>query len=407
MFESLTGGNFSQIFILLQVLSFILFFVMIFAGPRLLLWQGNRKMNSALDEIKAFHHDTEEYFLEDMEPLENFQSRYRSMKNFQVSQPENLDPAGMVGKLENVLDASENRFKSFVEKHSEVEGEELENQTMAFKGVLGTHQMQKVVKHFQELFNKTGNIQIYSMINMMLPLYQELAESQKGATRAFANGDPTGDGIGPLVAAKLISDEPEEIAEDIVHSEEEINDTEIHVLKSKGPGARLGKYGDALNELEGLDAVITVDAASKLESEDTGTVNEGVGVMMGGPGVEKTKIEEYAAEHDIPLEGVVIKQSAPEASKPMKEPIYKAWKEARDRTLQLAEDHDKVAVLGVGNTCGVGNTREDTQGIHNKLRKYWEEYEEQEETVSYTGLMPLFGSPDQSKVDELTWSLLR
>ena len=187
-------------------------------------------------------------------------------------------------------------------------------------------------------------------------------------------------------------------------------------MKSKGPGARLGKYGDALETLaedNDLEAIITVDAASKFESEETGTVNEGIGVMMGGPGVEKSKIEEVATEHDIPLEGVVIKQSAPEASKPMKKEIFNAWKPAMKKAKVIASEYDgDVAVVGVGNTCGVGNTRKSTNGVHNKLRKYWKEYEEQEDDdVSYMGLMSIMGGPDQSQqrdmVNSVIWTGLR
>jgi hypothetical protein len=251
---------------------------------------------------------------------------------------------------------------------------------------------------------------------MMLPIYTELAESQKGATRAFMDNAPIGDAIGPLVAAKMIDEEPEEISEDIVHSEEEINDQTIHVVKSSGPGARLGKYGDAvekLSEKNDLKALITVDAASKFESEETGEVNEGIGVMMGGPGVQKSRIEEVATEKNIPLEGVVIKQSAPEASKAMKKEIFEAWEPAKEKALQIAGEFDgDVAVVGVGNTCGIGNNKASTRGVHSKLRKYWKEYEEQEEEeVSYMGLMSIMGGPDQSQRKDITskfiWNMVR
>jgi len=106
---------------------------------------------------------------------------------------------------------------------------------MAFKGVMGTHQMKKIVEHFKEIINSTKNFQVVGLVQMMLPIYSELAESQKGATRAFSDKAPIGDAIGPMVAAKMITEEPEEISEDIVHSEEEIKDQSVHIVKSKGP----------------------------------------------------------------------------------------------------------------------------------------------------------------------------
>jgi hypothetical protein len=136
---------------------------------------------------------------------------------------------------------------------------------------------------------------------------------------------------------------------------------------------------------------------------------------MGGPGVEKTKIEDVATEHDVPLEGVVIKQSAPEASKAMKKEIYEAHDEAEDKARELASEFDgPVAIVGVGNTVGIPNTREETSTVHNRLHKYWKEYEEQEEEeVSYMGIMGIMPGGDQqadrlsSLKDQVLWTLAR
>jgi len=398
-----TGGE-GSFFMIIQTITTLLFFAMIFFFPKIMLWQIDRQLRSVLENLEMYKDDTEEMFRAKF--VENFsdglESKFDSMKNIKFSQPTGIDPAGMVGKLEHVLDTSENKFKRFIENNAETEDEdELADLNMAFKGVMGTNQLYKVVRHFRQLIKGTQNIQLVGLVRMMLPIYEEIAESQKGATRAFLDQAPIGDAIGPLVAAKMITEEPEEISENIVHSEEEINEETVHVLKSDGPGARLGKYGDAIDQLadeNNLEAVITVDAALKLEGEETGTVSEGVGVMMGGPGVEKTKIEEAATEHDVPLEGVVIKQNAPEASKAMKKEIFDAYQNAVDKAQELAGQYEgEVAIVGVGNTCGVGNTKDSTRGIHNRLRKYWKEYEEEEEKdVSYQGMMGMLPGGGQA-----------
>ena len=362
-----------------------------------MVWQADRKLRDALAEIEDYHQKSTDLFTQGMNVTPEFEQRLDSMKNFQFSAPTGLDPAGMVDRLENVLDASEDKFQRFIEKHADTQDEEeLADLNMAFKGVMGTQQIFKILRHYRELINKTQNFQLVGIVNMMLPIYKELAESQKGAVRAFTDRAPTGDGIGPLVAAKLITQEPEKAAKHIIKSEEEIDDQTVHVIKSRGPGARLGKYGEAVEtvaEENDLEAIITVDAAGKFEGEETGKVNEGVGVMMGGPGVQKSRIEDVATNRDIPLEGLVIKQSPPEASKPMKREIYDAYKPAVEQVKQTISEYDgEVAVIGVGNTCGVKNTRQETSGVHNKLQKYWDEYEQQEdEDVSYQGLMAMFG----------------
>jgi len=418
-----TGGE-GSFFMILQTITTLLFFAMIFFLPKIMLWQIDRKLRSALDNLEMYKDDTEEMFRAKF--VDNFsqdlESKFDSLKNTKFSQPTGIDPAGMVGKLEHVLDTSENKFKRFIDNNAETEDEdELADLNMAFKGVMGTNQLYKVVRHFRQLIKGTQNIQLVGIVRMMLPIYEEIAESQKGATRAFLDQAPIGDAIGPLVAAKMITEEPEEVSDNIVHSEEEIDEETVHVVKSSGPGARLGKYGDAIDQLadeNDLEAIITVDAALKLEGEETGTVSEGVGVMMGGPGVEKTKIEEAATEHDVPLEGVVIKQNAPEASKAMKKEIFDAYQEAVDKAQEIASEYDgEVAIVGVGNTCGVGNTKDSTRGIHNRLRKYWKEYEEEEEDeVSYMGMMSILPAGgdqaiQQGKIQEirknLIWGVVR
>ncbi len=408
-------GEAGSWFIILQTLSMLLFILLIFFFPKLMFWQADRKMRNTLIDLETYRDDAETMFLNKLSNGidKSTQQKFETLKDFKFSAPTGIDPAGLVGKLENVLDASENKFDRFIERNAETEDpEELADLQMAFKGVMGTHQIYKVTRHFRELITKTRNIQLIGLIQMMLPVYQELAESQREATRAFVDQAPIGDAIGPLVAAKLIEEDSEEIAEDIVHSEEEIKGNKVHVIKSNGPGARLGKYGNALDSLaeeNSLEAVITVDAGAKLEGEKTGALSEGVGVMMGGPGVEKSKIEDVAAEHELPLEGLIIKQSPAEASKPMKKKIYDSYKPAVKKVEQLVEEIDgEVAVVGVGNTCGVANKREDVKAVHNRLRKYWKEYEEQEEEeVSYIGMLGAMpNSGDQSQLREIRNSIL-
>lgn len=404
---------------IVQTVISLLFFAMIFFLPRIMVWQVDRKMKTVMFDLEQYKETTENLFLNQLTTNvnEGLQHKFESLKNFQMSPPTGIDPAGMVQKLEHVLDSSEDKFDRFIENNADTEDEEeLADLNMAFKGVMGTHQIYKVLRHFRQLIKKTGNFQIIGIVQMMMPIYRELAEAQKDATRAFVDQAPIGDAIGPLVAARLITEEPGEVAEDIVHSKEEIDGQTVHVVKSRGPGARLGKYGDAIDtiaEENDLKAIITVDAASKFEGEETGSVNEGVGVMMGGPGVEKTKIEEAATDHDVPLEGVVIKQSAPEASKPMKKEIFDANRDAADKVREIASEFDgEVAVIGVGNTCGIGNTQEEVKGVESKLKKYWEEYEErEEEEVSYMGLMSALPGGDAAELqnvrDSYLWSLTR
>lgn len=386
------GGDQGILPIVVNMALLLAFFALL---PRLMIWRSVKKIEGSLDKLRANASDAEQTFLDasGSGAVEEKRRMLEPMKNMVVSPPTGIDPAGLVRKLEHLLDLSEDKMDRFVDRMSgDLDEEQRANLQMAFKGVYGSHQLFVLVRHFRELIEDMQNYQLAGMVQMMLPLYEEIARSQKEATEAFVDGIPIGDSVGPLVAASFMENEPEEIAEDVVVSEEEVDGKTVHVLKSNGPGSRLGKYGDAIETLvedEGIEKIVFVDAGMRYEGEETGKVVDGAGVLMGGPGVEKFKIEEVASEHDIPLEGFIVKQSGPQASRPMHSQIYDAVPDAKQRVgEEIEESEGPILLVGVGNTSGVGNSAEATEGLDEKLQPYWEE--EEEESTSYYGLMKAF-----------------
>ena len=65
-----------------------------------------------------------------------------------------------------------------------------------------------------------------------------------------------------------------------------------------------------------ISKIITIDAALKLEGEKLGSVAEGVGVAMGGSGVDRYEIEEIAVKQNMPLDAVAVKLSEEDALRP-------------------------------------------------------------------------------------------
>src|SRR3989337_2418793 len=62
----------------------------------------------------------------------------------------------------------------------------------------------KVVSHFYIQGKKTLSFYVMLQLQMILPLVMKEAEAYSNALKAFADGQPIGDGAGPLVAAKLM-----------------------------------------------------------------------------------------------------------------------------------------------------------------------------------------------------------
>jgi hypothetical protein len=189
------------------------------------------------------------------------------------------------------------------------------------------------------------------------------AEAYLGATKAFAEGHPIGDGAGALVVSKLMRNSAvRKVEKDMVAGETVIEGRRVIALKAEGPGGNVGKPGDAirqvLEENNGkASMIIMVDAALKLEGEKTGEVTEGIGAAIGGIGTERYKIEEEATKFGIPVYAIVIKQSILEAVTTMKKEIADAAEPVIESIKHLIVEHTKegelIIVAGIGNTAGI------------------------------------------------------
>jgi len=227
---------------------------------------------------------------------------------FFVISPVSLDPYGVVKKLEHLVDLEKDRFKYFVNQVApKLDSERQANTMMGLSGAISLYMLSKLVRHFVELIKKTKSLNLAMLLQMQLPLIERLASALLHGTEALANGWPVGDTIGAYTAAALINN-------------------------------------------------------SKII--EAGTIAEGVGVAIGGVGVEKTYIENIAVKKNLPLDSVIIKMSQEEAITPMEKDILNSVPmvtQALDAAIDRTKEKGKIIVVGVGNTSGVGNNKKDTE----------------------------------------------
>jgi hypothetical protein len=122
-------------------------------------------------------------------------------------------------------------------------------------------------------------------------------------------------------------------------------------------------------EKENIDKIITVDAAVKLEGEETGKVAQGIGVVIGGLGVDKWAIEEEIVKRDLDIDAVIVKMSPEEAISPMNQKIADSSKKALElvnKSVSNSPDDINILVIGVGNSCGIKNIVRDLSDIEIK-----------------------------------------
>ncbi len=362
LFQLIGGGGDWTSWIFMVIFWGIFFFLY----PRLMLSQIMWKIERTAEQLELMSDNSKKFLLKKIsdKPTDKIKNSVDKFFEFFVIGPVSLDPYGVIKKLDLVVQNEKRRFEYFADQVApKMDKENSANLQMGFAGGIELHNIAKIVRHYVELIKQTKSYQIAIIIQMQLPLVERVAKAMHEGTKTLANGEPVGDGFGPLVAAKLIGDKkPKEIEEDIIMSEVTINKRKCFVMKAKGPGGRLGRPGKAVELLvkrNKISRIITIDAAAKLEGEKTGSIAEGVGVAMGGPGVEKTYIEEVAVKNNIPMDSIIVKMRPEEAIMPMRKAIKDAVpkaiesvKEALDRT----KTNHKVIIVGVGNTSGVGNS---------------------------------------------------
>jgi len=291
--------------------------------------------------------------------------------------PVTLDPSGVLQRLEHLLDVRKKRLRGIASKIVLDAPDYLRrNLESALEAASAIHTIYKIAEHIFRVGVNTKSYVYLMQLKMLIPFLREIVISYYDALKAFQAGIPIGDSVGPMVAQRFFGKEIEiDEKNDVAYSVSEFEGRYVLALKALGPGSEVGKPGEVINriieELKGdVQAVITVDAALRLESEKTGNVSVGVGAAIGDPGPEKYKIENICTKYKIPLFAIVIKESYIEAVTPMNREIADAADRAIETVkriiLEEVPPEGKVILAGIGNTVGVGNGNSHSAVVERK-----------------------------------------
>ncbi|MGQ9719869.1 MAG: DUF1512 family protein [Candidatus Jordarchaeum sp.] len=286
-------------------------------------------------------------------------------------EPVERDPSGVLNRLEYLLDVRKSRFDDLIAQLAPAaDRDQRANIDMTFEAAMALRQMFLVIRHFYFMGKETNNYAMIVSIQIALSMIMKYAKAYYSALKAFTEGQPIGDGTGALVASILRNEfsknmvaESSEIAEDVSLNTTQFEGRNVLIVRAIGPGGRVGKPGEAIvnliKESNGkIDRVIMIDAGLKFEGEKTGKIVEGVGAAIGGPGIEKFKIEQEVTSQKVPVDAVIIKMSIEEALTPMKKEIFdgalKAAERVKSMILERTKPGDTVIVAGIGNCIGIG-----------------------------------------------------
>jgi len=348
-----------------------------FYGQKIQAWKASKEIQTALEKLKKWNDDCKEIlitnfkeFADKKKTQKDLMFQLEDILTFITISPVSIDPYGIIPKFDHVVDVRDNRFKEEVEmlapNADNIKRSNLEN---LLEATMALDFIYRLIRHYLILGKKSKSMILLLQISYQLGLIMSMAKAYYHAAKAFSEGSPIGDGLGPLVAASFIrSVSEEEILADEITKEtivQEVNfeDRTIYVVRAKGPGGTVGKPGKAIKKLieqhgDTISRIIMIDAGLKLTGDKTGSIVIGVGAAIGGIGIEKYFIEEASTGKAIPIDALICKQSLEDAITTMKRPITKSVaqfvEKIKTAIRKRTEKGTKIIIAGIGNTIGIG-----------------------------------------------------
>ena len=353
----------NPLLMLVWILPIILF---VFYGQRIQLQVTSGEIKKGIKKLNAYRTEARteliEYVNKNMKPKEDPTKKIDRFLDYFTIMPVDMDPNGIVDKIRHTIRAREDYSRNHVKSISPEIGEiELSRIITLLEIATSLHMIYKIINHMYLTAKKQNNYPLILPLQMILPFIMEEAEAITKAIPAFKLGQPIGDGIGPMIVGKMMLDTKKEVvAFQTVLSEKEYDERKLFLLKAEGPGSTVGRPGDAVETLVAKnkpDIIIMVDAALKMEGEDSAITAQGFGAAIGGIGTERFQIEDIATKNNIPIFAIVIKQSIKEAITLMTKDIANQADNVRSQIYEMIHENtkpgDSVLLIGVGNTIGV------------------------------------------------------
>ncbi len=372
-----TEGN-EAISIVLNVMFLIMMFLSIFYGTKIRSWKSSVAIKDGLDELKQWNKETRQLTISKFKPfcnnahsLQDIENKIDEFLNFVTITPVDLDPNGIIPKIEHILNSREIMYLTEVRNLAVTANEtQIQNLGKLLEVAAAVHMLHRLLIHYFLLGKKTKSHTFLQQVEMQMPMLLIMAKAYVYASKSFAEGSPIGDALGPLAVAKFvrelnsdISPEYEEISENTMLQKITFEGRLIYFIRAKGPGGTVGKPGTAITEIlnhhsDEIVRIITIDAGIKLEGDKTGAIVTGVGAAIGGFGVEKSKIEDISTQKQIPMDALICRQSLEDAICTMKKPILDSIPPIIEKIKRIirrnTEENQSLIIAGIGNTIGIG-----------------------------------------------------
>jgi hypothetical protein len=353
----------NPIMMLVWILPIILF---VFYGQQIQLFVTSREIKKGIKKLERFREESRieliNYVKDNLKAKNDPVKKIDKFLNYFTIMPVDMDPNGIVDKVRHTVRSRDDYTREHVKLLSpEMSDVELTKVQTLLEIASSLQLIYKIVNHMFLTAKKQNNYPLILPLQMMLPFIMEQAEAMRDAIPAFKTGQPVGDGIGPMIVGKMMLDNKKEtVAFQTSHAKIDFEDRKLFLLKAEGPGSTVGRPADGLEKIMSenkIDAIIMIDAALKMEGEDSATIAQGFGAAIGGIGTERFQIEAVATTNSIPVFSIVVKQSVKESITLMTKDIADTAEIVRSQVNEMIVENTKpgqsVVIIGVGNTSGV------------------------------------------------------
>jgi hypothetical protein len=368
-----TNFDFDQLFsmsddsnplmMLVWILPIILF---VFYGQQIQLFVTSREIKKGINKLEGFRVESRNelinYVKNNLKVIDDPVKKIDKFLDYFTIMPVDMDPNGIVDKVRHTVRSREDYTRIHVKSLSPKMNEVELTQVQTLLEIASSLQMiYKIINHMFLTAKKQNNYPLILPLQMILPFIMEQAEAMKEAIPAIKNGQPLGDGIGPMIVGKMMLDcKKETVALETSLSNTEFANRNLFLLKAEGPGSTVGRPADGLEKIvteNKIDVIIMIDAALKMEGEDSASISQGFGAAIGGIGTERFQIEAIATSKEIPIFSIVVKQSVKEAITLMTKEISDTADDVASQVHEMIRENttegQSVVVIGVGNTSGV------------------------------------------------------
>lgn len=343
-------------------------FFFILYGQKLQMWMVLNDVSKSMNKLKGMKEESRKeaiQYAKTISPNVDPTDRIDRFLEYFTIMPVDMDPNGIVPKVHHLMRVRDDRVKAEVRKFAvEMDDYTASKMENILEAATILNLIFKIVRHFYLMGKKTTSMFFLVQLQMIMPILLQEAEALNKAISAFRNGQPIGDGVGPMVVGKMmLNKEKRIVARETVLSQDTYKGRTIYLMKAEGPAGYVGEPGTGVHKLINemgvrINSIVMIDAALKLEGEKTGDIAEGIGAAIGGIGVDRFQIEEVATKNGIPVYAIIIKQSVLDAITVMKKEIAESIEKVTKSVWNVIEDKtkegDNVLIIGVGNTMGVG-----------------------------------------------------